>query len=154
MVTHRQVHRSSRFVSSVSVAAQTPGRTVDGSFVDFAWLPATRDTARPIVLLEVSCFPKIRGKTRSLHEIIVSHSVGQVDENQHSSAGWDAERYRELFVLESLQRDYPRCRHILVIRFNPHEYKVVDIQAANANQPNVFAIGDARDLRWAKERCV
>lgn len=58
------------------------GKSVRGSFVDFAWLPPNKQSHQPIVLFEV-------------------------DENAHNGAGWDAERYRELFVFEHFKTEYP-----------------------------------------------
>jgi hypothetical protein len=103
------------------------GRTVTGgAFIDFAWLPTDRNSTRPIVLLEC-------------------------DENAHSNAGWDAERYREVFVLENLlSKLYRRCRKIMLIRFNPHEYKNKTVQ--EADQANVFTVEPSRDVRMANIR--
>lgn len=57
-------------------------RSVDGgAFVDFAWLPPDDNSIQRTVLLEV-------------------------DENAHYKAGWDAERYREVFVLEEVLKQY------------------------------------------------
>jgi hypothetical protein len=103
------------------------GRTVTGgAFIDFAWLPADRNSTRPIVLLEC-------------------------DENAHSNAGWDAERYREVFVLENLlTKLYRRCKKIMLIRFNPHEYKNKTLQ--EGEQVNVFTVEPSRDVRMANIR--
>ena len=64
-----------------------------------------------------------------------------MDENNHYSAGWDAERYREVFILQELGKRYPRNKNILIIRFNPHEYKNKTKHDVDANAPNVYTIG-------------
>jgi hypothetical protein len=70
-----------------------------------------------------------------------------VDENNHYSAGWDAERYREVFILQELGKLYPRNKNILIIRFNPHEYKNKTKHDVDANAPNVYTIGVERNER-------
>lgn len=100
-------------------------RTVDGgAFVDFAWLPPDKRSVKPTILLEV-------------------------DENAHSSAGWDAERYRELFVFREIRREYRQSRSIVLIRLNPHEYKDKE-RVHGGGEPNVFTTEPSRDTRMAQ----
>ena len=94
-----------------------------GAFVDFAWLPKTKVSPNPCILLEV-------------------------DENAHSSAGWDAERYRELFVFRELRKEYSRSRSTVLIRLNPHEYKDKEM-VHGRGEPNVFTTLPSRDTRMA-----
>lgn len=102
------------------------GREVKGSFVDFAWLPSDKRSSKPIVLLEC-------------------------DENAHYTAGWDAERYREVFVFRELKKRFPNNQSILLIRLNPHEY--VNIPKSNKkNLLNVYTTLPKRDDRMANIR--
>lgn len=101
--------------------ATGPGKQVKAAFVDFIWLPPPGDVAgvSPIVMMEV-------------------------DENNHYSAGWDSERYREVFILQELHTRFPKNKNILIIRFNPHEYKNKAKGDVDAGDADVFTTGVSR----------
>jgi len=99
------------------------GKEVSAAFLDFAWLPKNKNSSSPIVILEC-------------------------DENAHYTAGWDAERYREVFVCRELRKQYKNNQSILMIRFNPHER--IEIPKSNKQKlPNVFTLEPSRNQRMA-----
>ncbi len=101
-----------------------PGKEVSGAFLDFSWVPKDRDSSKPIVVMEC-------------------------DENAHYNAGWDAERYREVFVIRELRKTWKNNQNILIIRLNPHEYINVPKER---NQLNVYTTEPKRDDRMASIR--
>ena len=46
-----------------------------------------------------------------------------------------------MFILQELGKRYPRNKNVLIIRFNPHEYKNKAKHDVDANAPNVYTIG-------------